>query len=322
MTEDEFKKQVLEWDNLSNRISFDTFDGVIGQTIELLYFLTDSACRYPIVNTANKRTKILTGDFLMATSKTLMSISACCRQSSFADANMLIRKYRDDLFLYLFILEADNNKIGLTEDELNSLIGEAGQEIEPDKLLKAVTATIGILYSGIRKDEQSRAVDAWFDNSAESGEYYKLLDIKNYLGYLKNNTLVAECIIKHNLKEPWNRLGRKQNNYTHNNGRSFLIDNIQTYYNFQRLTILLEQVSNDITFVTSFFLIILILIKPNYIGSSDNIDYLESGLIPPDDCQYRVAPIVQEYIDKFIVTLHPDLKKYLRENNSYGMLIE
>ena len=314
------EEQVKEWEtftsNLSNRISF---DATIEKTLELLDFLSESALRNPVINIANNRTSILTGDFLLATSKTLMSISSCCKQGCFADANMLARKYRDDLFLYLYIIEADNKKIGLTEDELHEIIGDG---IDPEKFVEAVTVTMGIISSGIRKEDQNHAVDAWFDNSAKSGKYYKLLDINNYLRFLKGNPLVSDCIKQHGLEESWQRLGRKQNNYTHNNGRSFLTDNILTYYNFEKSKTLLEQVSDDVTFITSFFLTILILIRPDYIASDDYVDYLDCDLVPPDGCQYWVAPIVQEYISTFVVSLNHDLSKYLRENNPYGMLID
>lgn len=322
MSENEFEKQSQEWyePDISAIISFDTFKEVIESTNELLDFLSDSVSIRPITNISKNKTNVLCGDFLLATARTLLSISACCRHGNFSDANMLIRKYRDDLFLYLYILESDNNEAGLTENELKELLGDGK---DPDKLFDAVTITMGILSSGVRKNRHNQAVDAWFDNSAESGEYCRLLDINNYLRYLKSNTLVNDCIKKHKLEEPWNKLGRKQNNYIHNNGRSFLTDNnITIYCNWKRASILLEQIGKDISFITSFFLIILILIKADYISSNDYVDYLESGLTPPDNCQYWVAPIINEYISSFVVTLHPDLKKYLQENNPYGMLIE
>ncbi|MEA4873400.1 MAG: hypothetical protein VB076_11410 [Synergistaceae bacterium] len=305
--------------NLSDRISFDAFDAIIENTLELLDFLGESAQQKPVINLANNCTSILTGDFLFATSKTLMSISSCCRQGCFADANILARKYRDDLFLYLYIIEADNKNICLTEDELNEIIGN---RVDPEKFVDAVTVTMGIIFSGIRKEDQNHVVDAWFDNSAESGRYYKLLDINNYLSFLKRNPLVGDCIKEYGLEESWKKLGRKQNNYTHNNGRSFLTDNILTYDNFEKSEALLEQVSDDVTFITSFFLTILILIKPDYIASNEYAYYLDCDLVPPDGCQYWVAPIVQEYINNYVVSLNNGLGKYLRENNPYCMLID
>lgn len=304
--------------NLTGKISFDAFDAVVNKTVELLNFLSDSAGRTPIINIAEEKTEILTGDFLLATSRTLESISACSKLGNFSDANMLLRKYRDDMFLFLYILETDNNKTALTEDEMRELIGE---EITFENLYKVVLSTIDILSSGIKKNLEDQAVDAWFDNTAENGEYYKLIDIKNYLRYLKTNALVSDCIEKHKLKEPWENLGRRQNNYTHNNGRSFLTDNTVGRSNLNRALILLEHISKDIAFLTSYFLMILILIKPIYIASFDYVEFMDCGIEPPEDCHYWVAPVVQEYIDTYVSNLHSDLKQYLKENNPYGMKI-
>lgn len=312
-------KRNIYTSNISNKISFDDFDAIIENTLELLGFLAESVLQKPVINFTNNCTSILTGDFLLATSKTLMSISSCCRQGCFADANMLARKYRDDLFLYLYIIEADNKNICLTEDELNEIIGN---RVDPEKFVEAVTVAMGIIFSGIKKDMQNDAIDAWFDNSAKSGDYREFLNIKNYLSFLERNPLVSDCIKEHGLEESWKRLRRKQNNYTHNNGRSFLTDNILSYYDLERFEALLEQVGDDVTFITSFFLTILILIKPNYIASNDYTNYLDCDLVPPDGCQYCVEPIVQEYIDNFVVSLSHGLGKYLRENNPYGMLID
>lgn len=323
MTGEEFAKLVEEHkkhaNDLRKIISFSDFDKIIEKNSELLSFFGDIACGRPITNIINDKTYILTADFLIAASKTLKSISTCCQLGNFADANMLIRKYRDDMFLYLFIIEASNNRKGLTEIELNEIL--AGGMVE-DKFLEAITLTFSIESSGIRKDQQDKAVDAWFNNSAENGAFYRFLDIKNYLKYLLNNMLVKNCIEKYGLENMWKDLSRKQNNYTHNNGRSFLNDNLISFHESKKAKFLLENVYKDITFITSYFLVILILIKPDYISSLDCISYLDEGITPPEDCQYWVASIVQDYLDEFIVKIHPDLKKYLKDNNPCGMKIE
>ncbi|MFA5575694.1 MAG: hypothetical protein WCZ27_00305 [Tissierellaceae bacterium] len=323
MMVDKFGKMVDEQkrygSDLSNIISFDEFDRIIEKNRELLDFLGDSACRSPITNIIDENTYILTADFLIATSKTLESISACCRLGSFADSNMLIRKYKDDIFLYLYIIETSNNRKGLIDKELNEILGEKMTE---EKFIEAITLSFSIQSLGIRKDQQDKAIDAWFNNNAESGEFYRLLDIKNYLNYLKRNKLVESCITKHGLENMWKLMSRKQNNYTHSNDRSFLIDNIISFNESEKVEFLLKHVHRDITYITSYFLVVLILIKPDYISSFDYVNFLEVGMTPPEGSQYWVASIVQDYLDEFVVEIHPDLKAYLRDNNPYGMEIE
>lgn len=321
MTKDEFDEIAEDSKcmiDLANIISFNEFNKVIDKTSDLLDFLGDSATQSPIINTISNKTYILNAEFLFATSNTLNSITACCRIGCFADANMLIRKYRDDLFLYLYIIETSNNLKGLTEEEINKIV--AG-EMTGEKLLKIVMLTSTIMSSGIRKDKEDKAVDAWFNNAVKSKKYKDCIDICNYIKYLKRNRLIKDCIEKFNLKEKWIDLGYRQNDYTHNNGRRFLTDNIISYNESKKSESLLNKVYEDIATITSYFLIILILIKPEYISSSTYVDFLDNGLVPPSESQYWIASIVQEYLDEFVIKLHPDIKEYLRDNNPYGMKI-
>lgn len=43
---------------------------------------------------------------------------------------------------------------------------------------------------------------------------------------------------------------------------------------------------------------------------------------PPEDSQYFIARFVQDFIDKKVLKIHPELKQYLKDNNINGMRIE
>lgn len=312
------EEQKKYYSDLSNVILFDEFDKGVKKNRDLLDFIGDKASNSPVISIANGKTHRLSAEFLISAEKTLQSISACCRLGSFSDANTLVRKYRDCLFLYLYIIEVLNNIEGLTESEYDEVIdGETNEE----KFLNIIKILFYIYSSGIRKDEENKVVDSWFDNSAENGSLSKFLDIKNYLYYLKKNRLVKDCIKKHNLEEKWKKLKRKQNNYVHNNSRCFITDNFISFGRYEKAILLLENVHTDVTFITSLFLTILILIKPEYISSYGYIYYLEEEMEPPNNSQYWVAPIVQTYFDEYLTVIHPDLKEYLRVNNPYKMVI-
>jgi len=51
------------------------------------------------------------------------------------------------------------------------------------------------------------------------------------------------------------------------------------------------------------------------------IDYLDFDMQPPEDCQYQIAPFIQDYIDNKVVKIHPELKQFLKDNNNYRMKI-
>lgn len=129
------------------------------------------------------------------------------------------------------------------------------------------------------------------------------------------------CIEKHRLEDKWEKLRRKHNNYIHNNRRKFLADNMISFHEDRKAKFLLESIHKDVTFITSYFLIVLIFIKPDYISSFDCISFLENEIELSADCQYWVASTVQCYLDEFVVKIHPDLKIYLVNNNPYGMKI-
>jgi hypothetical protein len=64
------------------------------------------------------------------------------------------------------------------------------------------------------------------------------------------------------------------------------------------------------------------MIESSLISSTDYIDHLDCNMEPPKDSQYFVASFVQDFIDKKVATLHPELKQYLKDNNINGMKIE
>jgi hypothetical protein len=161
----------------------------------------------------------------------------------------------------------------------------------------------------------------WFDNTACSGQFKRELSIENYIKYLKRNPVINKSITKHGLNPIWEDIRKKLNNYTHNNGREFLIHNSQVHSN-ENISKYLLSLSQDISFITSVFLVILILIKPDISAASDYADYLTVGLEPPDDSQYWVAPFITEYINQVVIKLHPELKLFLKDNNKYRMQIE
>jgi hypothetical protein len=273
---------------------FTTMKDIISTIKDFLSNLSYSISDKPVICTTKEKTYLLFDLFLLSANKTLDSIYVCCVNGCFADANVLIRKYRDDLFLYLFILEVLDNRKKLTESTIQK---------------------------GYRKNKDDKAVDAWFDNKAFSGKFKRELDIANYFDRLKNNHEIKRCISQYGLEPIWENIRKKLNDYTHNNGIKFIKHNLLRFLNKEDVEDCVKSILQDIGFITSIFLVILILIRPNYIMASDYIDYMDLGIKPPESSQHWVAPFISEYIDEYIVKLHPELKAFLHYNNKYGMRI-
>lgn len=295
------------------------FKDSIAKKEEFLENMSELIFDQPILCISKDKTYILDSMFLKSAIKTLNSITVCCSYSCFADANVLIRKYRDDLFLYLFIINVLENRKGLSEEEIRE-ITEGG--MNADKMLRLVALTMKVINDGSRKNINDKAVDAWFDNEALSGKYKKELSIENYLKNLRQDPDIEKIILEHELNPIWESIRQRLNNYTHSNGKRLLEHNLFEYMRKGDFEDCFLSIIQDISFITSVFLIILILLKPNFIMASDYVDSLEFGIEPPQDSQYWVAPFIQEYIDESIIKLHPELKSFLKKNNKYGMQID
>lgn len=63
-----------------------------------------------IVFYTGRKSFLLTPSLISSSAKTLHSIKLCCSIGSFSDANTLIRKFRDDLIQYAYILSIINSR--------------------------------------------------------------------------------------------------------------------------------------------------------------------------------------------------------------------
>lgn len=216
---------------------------------------------------------ILQTELIDSAVRTLYSIKICSQNGNISDVNTLIRKYRDDIFLFLYFIEVSNN-YSMLDDK----------------------TTV----------HEKNAVK-WLENKLDN------LHISTILKYLADNKIVAEVIDKHNLRRIWDAIGTNLNNYVHNNGISYTLLN---YGDFDKKGIhsFTKDIILKIEYITDIFMIILILIKPPYISSSDYVDALTVGIEPEEGSQYNIAPFIQEFINDTIKRVNPELTKFLIDN--------
>lgn len=262
---------------------------------------------------------LLNTDLIDSAVKTLNSIEHCCIFGSFSDANTLIRKFRDDLILFLYILDVLNNR-KYDEEKINEIVGDS---IDIDKWIKAINLTLNIAINGNNKNDDDKCVDAWFDNKVHSlsKQQRRKLYFENYMTYLKKDNCIDKVIKKYNLEKDWENIRIKLNDYTHNNGSKYTQANLMGI-SLPEIKNCFGEISSRLSFITAFFMALLILIEPIMIQSTDYIDYVDCGLTPPDDSQYIVAPFIKDFINKYINKINPELKVFLKNNAKYGMLIE
>jgi len=262
---------------------------------------------------SDKKVNILNPILLQSCCKTLKNINYCCSTGSFSDANTLIRKFRDDLLLYAFILDSSTKRNVFKSDELNKLDLSNTKNFTQSFLSLTIDTTLSM-------DET--AVAAWFENSVDqlSAKNRRRLSFDNYMTYLEQDDRIKQILKDYKLEKYWTTLTTKLNDYVHNNGIKFTSHNLISLPNIN-LEVFLNNINFRISYILTFFLILILMIDSTLIRSDDMMDYLENDIPPPEDLQYDIAPFIQEYIDEKVVALHPELKQYLKDNNINGMNI-
>ena len=205
--------------------------------------------------------------------KTLQSIIGCCEYVNIADAYTLLRKYRDDLFFYLYLIVVSDNSD---------------------------------LYNEEKANKHESYVEKWLKNELSN------LEIKEVLKYISLSSKAKEGIIKYNLKNSFNKIGKNLNNFVHSNGVDYYNKNYYLYPK-DELKSLTERFITDLNYITMSFLFILSIIKNICIMSTDYIDALDFGEEPEEGSQYWVAPFVSDFINKNGKLLDEECIEYLRE---------
>lgn len=202
------------------------------------------------------------------------NIIACCECACIADANSLLRKYRDDLFFYLYIVVFDSNQ--KLEIPNNSAIME-------------------------------KNISRWIQNGLNN------LYIQDVLKRIATSPQLKKAITAYKLQKSFEGIGERLNNFVHGNGFAYYNRNINAYKD-DELHSHIKALANDMKYVTVTFLFLLILCSPLSIMSTDYIDFLDCGENPPEDSQYWVAPFIEEFISKNINLIDESCYRYLKEN--------
>lgn len=216
---------------------------------------------------------------LNSSQATLGNIIECCKCFCLADAYTLLRKYRDDLFFCLYLVTYDVN--------IKLQINRNTNKMEAN-------------------------IEQWCKNNLSN------LNISEVLLTIGTSVNLKEAVCKYDLQASFDKIGKHLNNYTHGNGHSF--------YNTKAWLLNesdIEKQINDIVctakYITITFLFLLVLCAPQYIMSTDYIDYLDFGQTPPDGSQYWVAPFIVNFFKNNIDMIDENCYEYLKENTCMAL---
>ena len=205
------------------------------------------------------------------------SIISCCEAGCFADANTLLRKLRDDLFFYLYIMEYDRRrKLGVEDQRTKSM---------------------------------EKNIEKWINNTLND------LPIGEVLKAISQSAATREAVSRYKLKEYFTNISRRLNDYVHGNGIGFYNNNVYAISDdvrHKQIYAILE----DMRFITVTFLFLLTLCSPLSIMSTDYIDALDCGYPPPEGSQYWVPPFIVDFFKTNLDLIDGNCLSYLKENTS------
>lgn len=215
---------------------------------------------------------LIPGLIIGSASDTLHSIMLCCEYGHLADSNTLLRKYRDDLFFYLYLIAFNSS---------NSLMDKAYRQ----------------------KHEEN--IKNWQQNKLLN------LRIVTVLKFISEVPILKIAIEKYKLQKSFSDIGQKLNNYVHSNGIDYYNKSTRAYRD-NSLNISLDQIMEHTNYITTTFVFLVGLCSKISLMSSDYIDYLELGKTPPEGGQYWVAPFITDYLKDNGHILGKDCIEYLR----------
>ena len=258
----------------------------------ILYALSDSTFSSVEISLGKKGRYGISCEAMMSAMNTVTSIDFCCSRNAYSDAYTLVRKYRDDLLQYLFLLNLIKSTHGLTDDELKNF------PFNEESLVKILELDFKILTSGERKSTAQFAMESWMYNDLDKSNNSKtrkdFFDASKYKKDLIGNNDRVKYLFANFFNSIWTDTDRTLNNYVHTNGKKYLTDNYIYQKNKREKD---QELINNLQRLTDIFLCLLAVIDSTKMHSSDYMDYMEMGTQPPEGCQYWVCPCIIDYMN-------------------------
>ena len=247
---------------------------------------------------------------LSSCNATLKDIEHCFKKGHLANAFVLARKYRDDLMQLLTFELVLLDRLNIIQDH-------------DDKMYEILN---GFYHDNSSMNDYEKTLSAWLESSDlssnksfENGDPKLLRDTlmaSKYRDFIrtKNGPALMKLFVSF-LDSPWERVNRVLNDYVHNNGLSFIKDNL-AMCNASNRSKLIEVV----VIITSIFLCSLGIANGAILRSEDYTDFLESNMEPIEGSQYFIMPCIEEFFLRYLPKISEGLLEYMKANISCGMI--
>ena len=234
---------------------------------------------------------------LFSAQNTIISVDFCVEAGHFGDAFCLLRKLRDDLMQFLFIINFNQSS-------------KEQEKVANDNYIENIVDLYNNYLNQFSTSKEGQAIKAWLLNNLDKESRQAFVASKYKKSFIDNENI--EFMHNAYLENIWSKTDRILNDYVHSNGLKYLQNN----YFVMDKKLMRDQVIGVADNIFSLFLSYLSIIDARALSSSDYLDSLEMGEQPIEGSQYYVMPVVTDYMKR---NFPSDLVEYIDSNNKYGM---
>jgi hypothetical protein len=152
-------------------------------------------------------------------------------------------------------------------------------------------------------------VNSWVNGSQQLPTHREISN------YIRNSKELSELNKLLYIDQTYNEVRERCNDNTHYNFFKNVLLNIPEMYDRSRIKAL-NYIKEDITSLIVMHLSYIFTLNQHYMTSTDLIDFYDSGMEPPENCQYWVAPFIQEAFNRLIKARRPDIAELILGNTS------
>ena len=222
--------------------------------------------------------------------RSIGTICDCLNTGHFSDAHVLLRRLRDDLFFYVYLLigyKCDPvHKSSLWIGAARKWFSNKRDEFEPYKRIQS------ILSATVFSDKNSKAMTAEYDSKNELEAFF-------IQGEKELKATIQEFAKHFQLAEKNKEYNIVLNSSVHGNGSVLQNVNLQLL-DYMRCDGVFQSQINDVYKMTVFFVLLflslLALIRPGALTSNDYVNACDNGDVPEEGTQYYLCPALVLYL--------------------------
>lgn len=152
-------------------------------------------------------------------------------------------------------------------------------------------------------------INGWLHGRVQLPEYRAMSN------YIRSSERLHEVNRLLYADDSYKKLRQRCNDHTHYNFfENVMLNNREVYLRNRGAAI--EQIRLDALAIFVLHFSCIVSVNEHYVMSSDYLDHLEFGAIPPEDSHYWVAPYAQEVFNSILRVHRPDLADVIKRNSS------